>query len=86
MKKLFLLLIKILDWSSLLMTIQIIIKNNWIKDKFEAMNNESISEDWNICKIRTDKVEGVDGAKSKDISTTDDENEMIINITSLIFL
>ena len=65
---------------------KIIIKNNWIKDKFEAMKNESISEDWKICKIRTDKVEGVDGAKSKDISTTDDENAMIINITSLIFL
>ena len=65
---------------------KIIIINNWIKDKFEAMKNESISEDWKICKIRTDKVEGVDGAKSKDISTTDDENAMIINITSLIFL
>ena len=50
------------------------------------MKNESISEDWNICKIRTDKVDGVDGAKSKDISTTDDENAMIIKITSLIFL
>ena len=25
------------------------------------MKNESISEDWKICKIRTDKVEGVDG-------------------------
>ena len=65
---------------------KIIIINNWIKAKFEAMKNESISEDWKICKIRTDKVEGVDGAKSKDISTTDDENAMIINITSLIFL
>ena len=50
------------------------------------MKNESISEDWKICKIRTDKVEGVDGAKSKDISTTDDENAIIIKITSLIFL
>ena len=65
---------------------KIIIKNNWIKDKFEAMKNESISEDRKTCKIRTDKVEGVDGAKSKDISTTDDENAMIINTTSLIFL
>ena len=50
------------------------------------MKNESISEDWKICKIRTDKVDGVDGPKSKDISTTDDENAMIINTTSLIFL
>ena len=49
------------------------------------MKNESISEDWKICKIRTDKVDGVDGAKSNDISTTDDENAMIIKITSLIF-
>ena len=65
---------------------KIIIINNLIKDKFEAMKNESTSEDWKICKIRTDKVEGVDGAKSKDISTTDDENAMIINTTSLIFL
>ena len=67
-------------------TSKIIIINNWIKDKFDAMKNEFISEDWKICKIRTDKVEGVDGAKSKDISTTDDENAMIINTTSLIFL
>ena len=50
------------------------------------MKNESISEDWKICKILTDRVEGVDGAKSKDISTTDDENAMIIKTTSLIFL
>ena len=50
------------------------------------MKNESISEDWKICKIRTDKVEGVDGANSRDISTTDDENAMIMNTTSLIFL
>ena len=50
------------------------------------MKNESMSEDWKICKIRTDKVEGVEGAKSKDISTTDEENAMIINTTSLIFL
>ena len=50
------------------------------------MKNESTSEDWKICKIRTDKVDGVDGAKINDISTTDDENEMIIKITSLIFL
>ena len=50
------------------------------------MKNESMSEDWKICKIRTDKVEGVDGAKSKDISTTDDENAIIIKTTSLIFL
>ena len=47
------------------------------------MKNESISEDWKICKIRIDKVEGVDGAKSKDISTTDDENAMIIKITNI---
>ena len=52
----------------------------------EAIKNESISEDWKICKIRTDKVDGVDGAKSKDISTTDDENAIIMNTTSLIFL
>ena len=50
------------------------------------MKNESISEDWKICKIRTDEVDGVEGAKINDISTTDDENEMIIKITSLIFL
>ena len=50
------------------------------------MKNESTSEDWKICIIRTDKVEGVDGANSKDISTTDEENAMIINTTSLIFL
>ena len=50
------------------------------------MKNESISEDWNICKIRTDRVDGVDGAKSKDISTTDEENAMIMNTRSLIFL
>ena len=50
------------------------------------MKNESMSEDWKICKIRTDRVEGVDGAKSKDMSTTDDENAIIIKITSLIFL
>ena len=63
-----------------------IIINNWIKDKLEAMKNESMSEDWKICKILTDRVDGVDGAKSNDISTTDDENAMIIKITSLIFL
>ena len=50
------------------------------------MKNESMSEDWKIWKIRTDRVEGVDCAKSKDMSTTDDENAIIINITSLIFL
>ena len=50
------------------------------------MKNDSVSPDWKICKIRTDKVDGVDGAKSKDISTTDDENAMIMKITSLIFL
>ena len=50
------------------------------------MKNESMSEDWKICKIRTDRVEGVDGAKSKDMSTTDDENAIIMKITSLIFL
>ena len=65
---------------------KIIIINNWIKDKLEAMKNESMSEDWKICKILTDRVDGVDGAKSNDISTTDDENAMIIKITSLIFL
>ena len=65
---------------------KIIIINNWIKDKLEATKNESISEDWKICKILTDRVDGVDGAKSNDISTTDDENAMIMKITSLIFL
>ena len=45
-----------------------------------------MSEDWKICRIRTDRVEGVDCAKSKDMSTTDDENAIIIKITSLIFL
>ena len=50
------------------------------------MKNESMSEDWKICKILTDRVDGVDGAKSNDISTTDAENAMIIKITSLIFL
>ena len=50
------------------------------------MKNESMSEDWKICKIRTDRVEGVDCVKSKDMSTTDDENAMIIKTTSLIFL
>ena len=65
---------------------KIIIINNWIKDKLEAMKNESMSEDWKVCKILTDRVDGVDGAKSNDISTTDDENAMIIKITSLIFL
>ena len=65
---------------------KIIIINNWIKDKLEAMKNESMSEDWKVCKILTDRVEGVDGAKSNDISTTDDENAMIMKITSLIFL
>ena len=65
---------------------KIIIINNWIKDKLEAMKNESMSEDWKVCKILTDRVDGVDGAKSNDISTTDAENAMIIKITSLIFL
>ena len=65
---------------------KIIIINNWIKDKLEATKNEFISEDWKVCKILTDRVDGVDGAKSNDISTTDDENAMIIKITSLIFL
>ena len=65
---------------------KIIIINNWIKDKLEAMKNESMSEDWKVCKILTDRVDGVDGAKSNDISTTDDENAIIIKITSLIFL
>ncbi len=65
---------------------KIIIINNWIKDKLEAMKNESMSEDWKVCKILTDRVDGVDGAKSNDISTTDDENAMIIKTTSLIFL
>ena len=50
------------------------------------MKNASMSADWKICKILTDRVEGVDGAKSKAISTTDDENAIIINTTSLIFL
>ena len=50
------------------------------------MKNESISEDWKICKIRTDKVDGVDGANSKDISTTDDENAIIMKTINLIFL
>ena len=50
------------------------------------MKNDSVSADWKIWKIRTDKVDGVDGANSKDISTTDDENAIIIKTTSLIFL
>ena len=54
-----------------------------IENKIDEILKKSSGK---ICKILTDRVDGVDGAKSNDISTTDDENAMIIKITSLIFL